>query len=303
MFYEVYFQEIQTGLFEFDKVPAIFVMVEDNSSEFFVPKNSPVVLWLAEDCRTQPEKITCDLNGKFFGYGNVLEIAEKSSEGFLLKAELPKVYSISLETCPVCKGLVTIEKNICLNCNGSGVTNKACSRCLGAGCDEIYDHECFKCGGKGIETTIDWTDANELLANLQFLFRLLNSRLIDTETKQEIEYAPLISKKPYSVNIGASIDRPIAEWLFALNGSKSFERVGEVMEIVYMHMRGEKGIFDRIVIEIKPEEGAFFLQCPGDRCSLYGNKSFDLNTHNIDNPLQVFTLWAGLAELERLRNQ
>ncbi len=302
MFYKVYFEDVKTGLFDFDKAPAIFIRVEDDPDRFFVPSNAPIVLWLAEDCKVLLEKIACDLNGKFFGAGNFLEIVEKSPNDFLLKAELPRMYYVSLEICSICDGIGTIKKDICLNCNGSGKTNKVCSRCFGAGCDEIYDHECFECGGRDIEIRTDWTNANELLANLQFLFRLLNSRLIDTEIRQEIEYAPLISKIPYSVNIGATFYIPIVDWLAGLEG-KDIALVKNLMEKIYSFMWCDKHNAVDVEVEIKNQEGAFYLICPGDRCCVYANRTFDFNSHNIDNPAQVLTLWAGLSELERLRGQ
>ena len=305
MFYNVSFDTAKSGLFDFDKGINIFIEVKIPPEDFFVEKNALAVNWLAEDLGVSINEILCDLNEGFFGAGRILKV-EKSRDSFFISADLPKSRFVAMESCSFCdgRGFVENKKSVCLECNGIGKVKKVCSRCQGNGYDDCYGEECISCHGKGFRMEVDWMEADKLLCNLQFLFRLLSAYLLKEKTNQinQIEYSPIIARRPYMVNIGAEIvGNSISKWLANVD-VQLIEKIEDKMKETYEYVWGGDD-FGSYEASVKPKEGAFYLSCPGDRCSLYGNLQFGINSHNIDNPAQVFTLFAGLTELEKLRSR
>lgn len=270
-------------------------------NDFIIPNNAPIVDWLKKDFPAMPFHDKPE-NGKF-GLGDIMHIREINSDVIII-VNLPSLRFQPYDECPECEGKGKIGESFCITCSGTGQIKKLCSQCHGTGYDDWLDNECISCNGTGTaRKEINWTLSNVIVANLQFIFSFLNTKV--NSEQQELEIIIYRGHDPEGVDINGRVNTSITEWLKGIK-EKSTSSILKIMRDIYYYLDdSQPNEFQdfNFSMKISPESGFFYLDCPGNATGIYaGNTRLDseIYSHNVDTPMQVLTLLAGLLKMNHI---
>jgi len=184
-----------------------------------------------------------------------------------------------------------------------------CAHCGGTGRSEDLDRECLYCEN-GKESYYDYDAAFAVSATLTLFFEFM--RFPDCETTAKI---------PQLMTVGTSTTKESGGWyiggdysceLAAYLRSRPNGTIPEMvlaMQIVHERMEGEiKSFYSHSFrAYTQGNDGWLNVDCPGDACGLHpanchtnGDRGYEFTCHNVDQPIQQFTLLASLAALHDL---
>jgi hypothetical protein len=153
--------------------------------------------------------------------------------------------------------------------------------------------------GKYKETGVK--KAQHLLVSIDLLLRHLNYREIDLpSTPSQLMYADVAFKSSspgYTCGIVGAYSKQMAEWF---NRQPSLGVVKRAMKVVYERLSGTR---PHPNVSLRTS-GRLGLHCTSGRPGLHPGENvasssggYQFTTHNIDTPLQMLTLLAGLGAL------
>lgn len=204
-------------------------------------------------------------------------------------------------------------------------TKEKCQRCKGKKRDPGIGGKCMSCNGSGKERIYKWQSAYAVSASFTVLFQMLNMiegdialdkmdvKEIPTNFPQLLTVETVTKHDMHGGSLGGSYGVPLVSWLAAKSKGLSrqhhivLEEMEKAMKIAYSHMFGKSSLdeYQRFEAHIDYEGGWLNVSCPGDACGLNPSnswmpdrdKGYQFSCHNVDNPVQQFTLLAGLAAL------
>lgn len=208
----------------------------------------------------------------YFGFDNSFLNKGLVDEFIELEAKLPLIMKKG-DKCSHCKNSKNHHREYCTNCDGSG----------------------FLC-------VSDWTGASAISTSLSLFFSLVNSPgyVVDSSRAQ------LIVLQLDGKSFLGSFSAPFSCWL-----RENKEKVCDIalgsMVRAYRKMN-EFGLtsVDEYHFRVSSENGNLIMNCPGNACGLQPedyndwnleNKGYSFGCHNVDTPLQQFTLFSGVFAL------
>lgn len=215
---------------------------------------------------------------EYFGFDKSFLNKGIINEFFELEAELPSIIK---------KG------NKCSNCNDG---------------KKQSGERCLYCEGCGFIIKCDWEKSFSISASLSMFFSLVNfpEYVIDYDRNQLIAVQSMAEKTAHGGSFRMSFSAPFALWLRE-NKEKVCDIALGAMVKSYRKMN-ELGLtsVDEYHFRVSAENGKLIMNCPGDACGLQPEDFSDWSVekmgyvsgcHNVDTPLQQFTLFSGVFAL------
>ena len=155
----------------------------------------------------------------------------------------------------------------------------------------------------------------ERSASLQLLMHVLNAIEVRHHSRNQLLYIDGIksARGEYGCVFTVTLSKKLCSWLLAQDNS-SIESLGNVIKVAMIRAYQNFSVFgisqaNEISFLVQLESGSKFvhLSCPGNACGFSphdradedDNDGYELVPHNLDTPIQQFTLLAGISELSR----
>lgn len=164
--------------------------------------------------------------------------------------------------------------------------------------------------GPQIGDEANWQEAFAVSATLQVLFRALVLEVLEGERDSLLPQLLFIDGMVarggmHGGSLHATLCPPLCTWLSQQEDNSECPEIVEAMKRVFEHMSGREESEFRAWLR---QPKWINLSCPGDACGLdpdgYNDLSLErgytLSPHNVDTPIQQFTLLSGLAVLCQL---
>ena len=199
-------------------------------------------------------------------------------------------------------------------------SKKKCRDCNGSGRDEMLDGNCFNCDGIGKEYFYNWKKAFRVSASFTVILGWLD--LFEKETSsllpQLMTVFTITRDEMHGGSLGGMYSIELCNWMRALyrqtGGPYEMTEMAEAMKITNKKIFIRIDEFDENYIWARIYDYAGWLNvgCPGSACGLHPandyepreGRGYEFACHNVDNPMQQFTLLAGLAALyDRARRE
>jgi hypothetical protein len=187
-----------------------------------------------------------------------------------------------------------------------------CTECGTGSGDFSHEGRCFYCGGDGQESYYDYeSEAFPILVSLSVLFEMM--RFPETENLSANEYQLMtldlqVSNEASGVMIGAEFSCDLVSYL-THRGEGEIREMVTAMRWASRCMEGRPPFeFERsrFRASVDDERGWLNVSCSGEACGLYPYDrqdfllGYQVASHNVDQPIQQFTLLAALAALHDL---
>ncbi len=152
-------------------------------------------------------------------------------------------------------------------------------------------------------------------ASLQLLLRVLNMIEVRHHSRSQLLsiYGIKSSSGDYGCVFTVALSKKLCTWLVAQDNS-SIESLGNAIKVAMMRAYQNFSVFgisqaNDISFCVQLESGSKFvhLSCPGNACGFSphdradenDDEGYELVPHNLDTPMQQFTLLAGISELSK----
>lgn len=187
-------------------------------------------------------------------------------------------------------------------------SNKICSNCKGSGKNWTGD-TCFQCNGSGKEDSYSWRSADETAVSFSILSRALRYFEKDTSTTfPQLFTVETMAKKilSHGSSLGGTYSVSFCDWLRSLDTNIIFSETIEAMKIAYSCAFGEIIKISQFNAYLGSGKGWLVINCPGNSSGLHPSeqrgysekgKGYRFSCHNIDTPVQQFSLLTALSTL------
>lgn len=162
-----------------------------------------------------------------------------------------------------------------------------------------------------------WSRASSVCATVSLLLDYIHH--VHQEETTHLPYIQLLEILPgfsYEDNrchlaLATGVSAALHAWLCKYPKHTYLQAATDAMRCAYEYMRGKSlDEFDLSNTHVLVRENGFLsLNCPGDRCGIFVSHEFgsrqpsatgyEMYDHNLDSPLQFFTLLVGLAALNQ----
>ena len=167
----------------------------------------------------------------------------------------------------------------------------------------------------GVEDDTFFKALFERSASLQLLMRVLNSIEVRQHSRSQLLSIDGIKSASgdYGCVFTVALSKKLCAWLVGQDNS-SMESIGNAIKVAMLRAYQNFSVFgisqaNDISFCVQLESGSKFvyLSCPGNACGFSphdradedDNDGYELVPHNLDTPIQQFTLLAGISELSR----
>ncbi len=189
------------------------------------------------------------------------------------------------------------------------VTKEKCGMCDGEGKSEFHD-PCIFCDGDGKETGYDYKEAFAVSTSLSTLFDLMSFPELETSSKvpQLMTIQTVTHSGFHGSSLGGEYGKELVDYLRSRTAGRIPEMIA-VMKAIHGEMEGRAVEYDsrRFEAYTQGKSGWWLnVSCPGDACGLNPTHDSDdycgyqFSCHNVDQPMQQFTLLGSLAALHDL---
>lgn len=188
-------------------------------------------------------------------------------------------------------------------------TNDPCGQCGGKGKHPHHPREkCFHCEGRGKEYDLKWEKAYLISASLTLLFMFLD--FLEKETSATCSQLLTVGTHTTQGMHGGSLHGrygiDFAKWFRTFPEGTELEEINHAMKCAHKQMYGSDQYSSHGCFFTKIQaDGWLNISCPGDACGLDpsnyhrvgGEQGYEFSCHNVDTPMQQFTLLVALAAL------
>jgi hypothetical protein len=295
---------------------AIIVKVNREFVESFaIPVDSPIVEHFKREFGFVEFCPILGDNGFGFEYAFTRDSANDHKEFIAFRVNAPIVRRPAMELCPACRGIqprTLFGNDPCRRCDGSQKIKKQCQRCVEF--DDVDAERCIECNGRGFEMIYDWHAAYAISASFTSFFEFANlwrdkSKATRCLFPQLIWVNTMTARRQHGGSLDGTYSIPLVKWLASFLENTEIPEMSNAMRVVYGKMFGEEDFYDKYEIwaKIAYKNGWLNVSCPGDACGLHPQNSmgprigegYEFGCHNVDTPMQQFTLLAGLGALCR----